>query len=419
MRLGLRHKLIRGFALILFVVVALALVNLHTSKTIQARLQETIQLDAAAAHTLTAVSRQVGLVHTNALFHLHATSRDDMEIYASRVSDAGDEVNVLLDALENTLRSREVLHKLAEFRFAWSAYSSLRDELMLPASAENRKQEALSFAHEGGTVGIAAQAAFDAFEELREASAMATNHHLELAAQQQRTSQAVLVALTVLAIVPALAFSMHLSSQIADAIDVMSDVAQLVAGGDADWNVTLDTGDELERLADCLNAITRNMRKLRAAKREATDNLHQQVHEQMHVQEILSIERERLALTLDSVGDGVITTDQEGRVDLINSTAAKLVGWDRAGAAGKPLDEILHILDEITRSRCENPLERALSGATTDGSDHHATLVTECGTEHRIALSAVPIRDKDGCSDGAFLILRDANEQDDPGVPSS
>ena len=419
MKLGLRRQLIRGFALILFAVAALALVNLYTARTIQTRLQDAIQLDVTAASILTNVSTQVGLVHANTLLHLQSTSSEDMELYASMITAGEAEISALLKTFENALPSRQVLPSVGEFRFAWSLYSGLRDDLLLPASTANRKQEALSLVAAEGAAANAAQAAFDALRELQEATTAAANDHLELAAQQQRNSQIILVALTVLAIAPALMFSMHVSSQVVDSIRIMSNAAQLVADGDADWSVTLDSDDELQRMAESFNTITRRMRKLRAASHEATQNLRQQVEERRHAQEMLSIERESLAMTLDSVGQGVITTDREGKVALINSTAAEIIGWDQHIAAGKPLDDILHILDGTARPPREIPLETTLSGAATHDIDHHVTLVTKSGTERKIVFSAAPLRDKDGGSGGAFLVLRVALDNDEPKARSS
>jgi len=434
MKLGLRRKLIRGFAIILFAVAALALVNLYTARTIQTRLQDAVRLDVAAASILTDVSTQVGLVHAHTLLHVQSTSSKDMELYVSRITDGEAEISSLLNAFENALPSQHVLPSVGEFRFAWSLYSGLRDELLLPASTANRKQEALSLVAADGAAAKAAQAAFDALRELQEAATAAANDHLVLVAQQQRNSQIILVALTILAIAPALIFSMHVSSEVVDSIRIMSSAAQLVADGDADWSVTLDSDvadgdadwsvtldsdDELQRMAESFSTITRRMRKLRAASHEATQNLRQEAEERRHAQEMLSIERESLAMTLDSVGQGVITTDHEGKVALINSTAAEIIGWDQHIAAGKPLDDMLHILDGTARTPRENPLETTLSGAATHDPNGPVTLVNKSGTERKIVFSAAPLRDKDGGSGGTFLVLRLVPDNDEPKARSS
>ena len=63
----------------------------------------------------------------------------------------------------------------------------------------------------------------------------------------------------------------------------------------------------------------------------------------------LSAEKERLSVTLRSIGDGVITTDRQGTITLLNKVAEELTGWSMAEAVGRPLSEVFHIINEQTR----------------------------------------------------------------------
>ena len=423
MKLGLRRKLIRAYALILFLMVALALVNLYTTTAIQKRLHHELELSATSAHSLARVSTETGLVRANTLLHLQAFSTDDMEVHASEIARGQRAIGALFDTLAATLQIEVEQQKLAEFQFAWDLYSGIVDEHVLPASTARRKEEALSFVREGGAASMAARAAYHALEELQTVSATQTGRHLTSAASLQRTSQGILLAITILSAVPILAFAAHLTSQIVDPIDLISDAAQLVASGDVDWTVTLETGDELEALAESLNVITRSMRKTRAAKRETTEHLQQETHQRRHAQQVLSTERERLAATLDSMGDAVITTDTEGRITLINNTAARLTGWSQAEAAGKPLANVLHILDEPTGATLENTVESALTlGGDArlafggGGPAQRTILVTRGGTRRRITCSSAPVRDANGRPGGVFLIFRTTIAKQDGGV---
>src|SRR4028118_1986485 len=74
----------------------------------------------------------------------------------------------------------------------------------------------------------------------------------------------------------------------------------------------------------------------------------------------LAAERERLRITLSSIGDGVISTDAEGRVTYLNGVAEALTGWAQAEAVGRPLPELFHIVNEQTRQPAENPALKAL-----------------------------------------------------------
>jgi PAS domain-containing protein len=74
----------------------------------------------------------------------------------------------------------------------------------------------------------------------------------------------------------------------------------------------------------------------------------------------LAGEKERLAITLSSIGDGVIATDNSGRIVMFNAAAAQLTGWTQADAMGKPLVQVFHIIHHPTRTAAEDPARRAL-----------------------------------------------------------
>ncbi len=121
----------------------------------------------------------------------------------------------------------------------------------------------------------------------------------------------------------------------------------------------------------------------------------------------LAAEKERLAVTLYSIGDGVITTDTASRVLSINKVAEQLTGWPLAEAQGKPLASLFNIVNENTREACPNPLETALRTGASCGLDQPAILIARDGTERVIADSAAPIRDRDGGLIGAVVVFRD------------
>ena len=107
----------------------------------------------------------------------------------------------------------------------------------------------------------------------------------------------------------------------------------------------------------------------------------------------LAAEKERLAVTLRSIGDGVIATDVEGSITLMNQTADGLTGWTQEEAIGKPLSEIFHIINEKTRKRCENPVEKVFETGGIVGLANDTVLVARDGTERVVADSGAPIRD--------------------------
>ncbi|HET9314550.1 MAG TPA: PAS domain S-box protein, partial [Vicinamibacteria bacterium] len=121
--------------------------------------------------------------------------------------------------------------------------------------------------------------------------------------------------------------------------------------------------------------------------------------------------RERLQVTLRSIGDAVVTTDVDGRVTDLNGVAESLMGWTLAEAMGRPLDQVFRIVNEETRQQVENPASRALREGTVVGLANHTILVHRDGSERLIDDSAAPIRDPGGRVSGCVLIFRDVTAQ--------
>ena len=121
--------------------------------------------------------------------------------------------------------------------------------------------------------------------------------------------------------------------------------------------------------------------------------------------------RERLRVTLASIGDGVVSTDPAGNVTYLNPVAEALTGWTDAEAAGRPLTEVFRIVNETTRKEVANPALRALEQGVVVGLANHTILIAKDGAERPIADSAAPIRDTDGQVVGAVLVFRDVSER--------
>jgi PAS domain S-box-containing protein len=122
---------------------------------------------------------------------------------------------------------------------------------------------------------------------------------------------------------------------------------------------------------------------------------------------IVQEQRERLHVTLESIGDGVISTDVEGRVEFLNSVAQELVGWKTEEAANRALSDVFRVVNEQTRLPLENPALRALQDGVKVGLENHALLVARDGREHSIDDSAAPIRNAEGKVVGSVLVFRD------------
>ncbi len=117
---------------------------------------------------------------------------------------------------------------------------------------------------------------------------------------------------------------------------------------------------------------------------------------------------QQLRTTLDSIGDGVITCNAEGLVQLMNPVARELTGWSQTEADGHPLEEVFCIVNEATREPMETPVAKVKRlDKTISMANHHAILLRKDGTEMDISDSAAPIRDKKGETTGIVLVFRD------------
>src|SRR5919108_878583 len=121
--------------------------------------------------------------------------------------------------------------------------------------------------------------------------------------------------------------------------------------------------------------------------------------------------RERLRITLASIGDAVVTTDDAGRVNYVNPAAEKLLSYSSEQAADKQLAEVFNIVNEFTRQGAENPVERVLRDGRIVGLANHTLLLRADGVEIPIDDSAAPIRDQDGQVAGVVLVFRDISER--------
>jgi PAS domain S-box-containing protein len=135
------------------------------------------------------------------------------------------------------------------------------------------------------------------------------------------------------------------------------------------------------------------------------------ITEQLRVRSELAEEKERLRVTLNSIGDGVITTDNLGRVAYLNPVAEQLTGWQSSEAAGQPLEEVFKIINEDSRHTVENPATKVLREGIIVGLANHTLLITKDGHERSIDDSGAPIRVGPRGISGVVLVFRDVTER--------
>ncbi|MCF8105675.1 MAG: PAS domain S-box protein [Desulfohalobiaceae bacterium] len=128
-------------------------------------------------------------------------------------------------------------------------------------------------------------------------------------------------------------------------------------------------------------------------------------------EETLRESRENLALTLNSIGDAVITTDGYGSIVRMNPVAEELTGWSAEEAKGRPLNEVFHVVNARSGKQAVDPVNRVLESGHTVGLANHTLLIAEDGIERQIADSAAPIQDAEGETTGVVLVFRDVTEE--------
>ena len=116
---------------------------------------------------------------------------------------------------------------------------------------------------------------------------------------------------------------------------------------------------------------------------------------------------QRMRTTLDSIGDGVITCDAAGCVQIMNPVAQDLTGWTQTEAHGKPLEEVFRIVDQATRASIENPVAKVKRLDRVVGLSNHTVLLRKDGRELDISDRGAPIRDQFGETTGIVLVFRD------------
>jgi diguanylate cyclase (GGDEF)-like protein/PAS domain S-box-containing protein len=120
-------------------------------------------------------------------------------------------------------------------------------------------------------------------------------------------------------------------------------------------------------------------------------------------------EKERAEVTLNSIGDAVMSTDEWCCVTYLNVVAETLTGWRREEAAGRPLEEVFHIIDATTRETVANPMALAILENRTVGLTPNCILVRRDGVEAAIEDSAAPIHDRRGQVTGAVMVFHDVS----------
>lgn len=144
---------------------------------------------------------------------------------------------------------------------------------------------------------------------------------------------------------------------------------------------------------------------------QTNKDLRKEIQQREAAENLLASEKEQLAVTLRSIGDGVITTDIDGLVVLMNKVAENVTGWLQGEAIGRPFQEVFHIINKQNREICENPVAKVIKSGQIVGLANQTVLIRKDGRELLVADSAAPIRDTESIIIGVVLVFRDITEQ--------
>jgi PAS domain S-box-containing protein len=118
-----------------------------------------------------------------------------------------------------------------------------------------------------------------------------------------------------------------------------------------------------------------------------------------------------LKTALQSIGDAVIATDNEGKIKFMNQVAEQLTGYSSGESLGKPLGKIFKVINEYTNKRIDNPVTMVLQTGKVIGLANHSALISKDGTVKPIMDSASPIKDNKGNISGIVLVFQDLSER--------
>jgi PAS domain S-box-containing protein len=120
---------------------------------------------------------------------------------------------------------------------------------------------------------------------------------------------------------------------------------------------------------------------------------------------------EEYKITLNSIGDAVITTDESGNIKFLNPVAETLTGWKMEDSVGLPLEQVFRIFSTRTKEPVENPVDKVINSGSIVGLANHTILISKDGFEYQIADSAAPIINDYGSITGVVLVFRNVTEE--------
>ena len=203
-----------------------------------------------------------------------------------------------------------------------------------------------------------------------------------------------MLVITVIAIGVAALLGAVIAKRVSAPVERLSEAAARVAQGDFATPVQIGGPSEIRTLGQAIATMS--------------DRLAKQFR-QLSDAEFAA--RELAQVTLRSIGDAVISTDRKGQVMFMNPIAEDLTGWTATDADGQPLESVFNIINEETKERASNPVDRVIAEGKVQSLANHTVLISKQGQEHAIQDSAAPIFSRDKELLGVVMVFSDVSEQ--------
>ncbi|HKK05740.1 MAG TPA: EAL domain-containing protein [Gammaproteobacteria bacterium] len=203
--------------------------------------------------------------------------------------------------------------------------------------------------------------------------------------------------IAVLCLLAATPLALHLANSVTGPIIGLTQTVDAIGGGDLDARAPSGGYGELAHLAEGINTMAGALAKARAVERRQAEDA-------------LYLEQVKAQVTLESIGEGVITTDSHGIITYINPVAEQLTGWRRTSATGLELHQVFRLVDKNTRRPLDYPLHRCLRDGETVRHEANIYLSRHDQSEFAVQDAASPIRDRFNNIIGAVIVFHDFTE---------
>jgi PAS domain S-box-containing protein len=162
---------------------------------------------------------------------------------------------------------------------------------------------------------------------------------------------------------------------------------------------------------DEIGVLVNGFNSMAARLHHQLKDLKKEIEERTQAEKSLADEKERLAVTLRSIGDAVITTDTKGNVVFLNKVAEDLTGWSNEDAQGQASTTVLHLINEKSGDPSIGPVQRVMESGQIIELASHTALIAKDGSVHNIADSGAPIWDRHNQIIGVVIVLRDITHE--------